>query len=51
MEQMEISEEQMLDIAEDIFNMISQCLLRRGLTVRDTFGGDDMIHVLEEFEG
>ena len=48
---MEISEEQMLDIAEAIFNMIAQCLMQRNLTVRQTFGGDDMIHVLSEFEG
>jgi len=41
----------MLDIAEAIFNMIAQCLMQRNLTVRQTFGGDDMIHVLDEFEG
>jgi hypothetical protein len=40
----------MLDIAEYIFNTIAQCLLHHRLTVRQTFGGDDMIHVLEEFE-
>ena len=48
---MEINEEQMLDVAEAIFNMIAQCLMRQNLTVRQTFGGEDMIHVLEEFEG
>jgi len=41
----------MLDIAEAIFNMIAQCLMQRNLTVKQTFGGEDMIHVLEEFEG
>ena len=25
--------------------------MQRNLTVRQTFGGDDMIHILEEFEG
>jgi len=40
----------MLDIAEYIFNTISQCLQHHGLTVHQTFGGDDMIHILEEFE-
>lgn len=40
----------MLDIAENIFNMIAHCLQRQELSVRQTFGGDDMIHVLEEFE-
>jgi len=40
----------MLDIAEEIFNMISRKLVELNLTVRETFGGDDMIHVLEEFE-
>ena len=25
--------------------------MRQNLTVRQTFGGEDMIHVLEEFEG
>ena len=32
--QIEIGEEQMLDIAEAIFNMIAQCLLMHDLTVR-----------------
>jgi hypothetical protein len=41
----------MLDIAEQIFNMIVQCLVAQNLSVTDAFGGDDMIHVLEEFEG
>ena len=41
----------MLDIAEAIFNMIAQCLATRNLTVKETFGGEDIIHVLEEFEG
>ena len=40
----------MLDIAEQIFNMIVQCLMAQNLSVTDAFGGDDMIHVLEEFE-
>ena len=40
----------MLDIAENIFNMIANCLLKQELTVKQTFGGEDMIHVLEEFE-
>jgi hypothetical protein len=41
----------MLDIAEAIFNLIVQSLLQRNLTVRDAFGGEDMIHVLPDFEG
>ena len=41
----------MLDIAEQAFTLISQTLLARNLTVRQTFGGEDMIHVLPEFEG
>lgn len=45
-----IDENQMLDIAEYIFNTISQGLQYHGLTFHQTFGGDDMIHVLEEFE-
>jgi hypothetical protein len=40
---MQITEEQMLDIAENIFNMIAQCLHQKQLTVRGTFGGEDMI--------
>ena len=40
----------MLDIAENIFNMIANCLAEQRITVRESFGGDDMIHVLEEFE-
>ena len=47
----EIGEEEMLDIAESIFNMIAQCLMQHDLTVRKTFGGDDIIYVLPEFEG
>ena len=49
--QIEIGEEQMLDIAEAIFNMIAQCLLMHDLTVRQTFGGEDIIYNLPEFEG
>jgi hypothetical protein len=30
--------------------MIVQCLVAQNLSVTDAFGGDDMIHVLEEFE-
>ena len=41
----------MLDIAEAIFNAIAQCLNEKKMTVRQTFGGDDMIHVLDDFEG
>ena len=41
----------MLDTAETIFTMIGQCLIQKNLTVRDTFGSEDIIHVLEEFEG
>ena len=48
---MEITEEQMLDTAEQIFVLIAQCLQQKNLTVRDTFGSEDLIHVLEEFEG
>lgn len=45
-----IDENEMLDVAEQIFEAIAQCLTHHNLTVRQTFGGDDMIHVLEEFE-
>ena len=48
---LEISEEQMLDIAESIFNMIAHCLMMHNLTVRQTFGGEDIIYNLPEFEG
>ncbi len=41
----------MLDIAEAIFNSIAQQLMIHSLTVRETFGGDDIIYNLEEFEG
>lgn len=47
----EISEEQMLDIAEAIFNSLAQCLAEQNLTVMQVFGGDDIIHVLDEFDG
>ena len=50
-QQIEIGEEQMLDIAEAIFNMIAQCLMVHNLTVRQTFGGEDIIYNLAEFEG
>ena len=49
--EMEVTEEQMLDTAEQIFVQIAQCLQQKNLTVRDTFGSEDLIHVLEEFEG
>ena len=51
MQVLNINEEQMLDIAEAIFNAIAQCLQKQNFTVRQTFGGEDMIHVLEDFEG
>lgn len=41
----------MLDAAEETFNYISQCLVQRHLTVRNTFGSEEIVHVLEEFEG
>ena len=41
----------MLDIAEAIFNQIAQCLMKHNLTVRQTFGGDDIIYNLPEFDG
>ena len=41
----------MLDIAEEIFNLIAQCLYQRELSVEQTFGGDDVIHILPEFDG
>ena len=41
----------MLDIAENIFNQIARCLMVQNYTVRQTFGGEDIIYVLEEFEG
>ena len=31
--------------------MIAQCLMMHNLTVRQTFGGEDIIYVLPEFEG
>ena len=42
-DQLQITEDQMLDIAQNIFEMIAQCLHQKNLTVRNTFGGDDMI--------
>ena len=41
----------MLDIAEAIFNSIAQCLQMHNLTVRQTFGGEDIIYNLPEFDG
>lgn len=41
----------MLDQAEAIFTQISQCLLSQNLTVQETFGDQDIIQVLDEFEG
>lgn len=41
----------MLDIAEAIFNNIAQCLMVHNLTVRQTFGGEDIIYNLPEFDG
>ena len=41
----------MLDIAEAIFNNIAQCLMMHNLTVRQTFGGEDIIYNLPEFDG
>ena len=49
--QTEINEEQMLDIAEAIFNEIARCLMEKNLSVRQTFGGEDIIYNLEEFDG
>lgn len=51
MNHIEISEDQMLDIAESIFNNIAQCLMMHNLTVRQTFGGEDIIYNLPEFDG
>ncbi len=41
----------MLDAAEQIFQTIAHCLIEKDLDVRETFGNDDMIHILEDFEG
>ena len=41
----------MLDISETVFHVIAQCLAHQELTVLQTFGQDDIIHVLENFEG
>lgn len=41
----------MLDIAEEIFNLIAQSLYQRNLSVEQTFGGEDVIHILPEFDG
>lgn len=41
----------MLDIAEAIFNGIAQCLIQQNYTVEQVFGGEDIIHVLDEFDG
>ena len=41
----------MLDISETVFHVIAQCLVHQGLTVMQTFGEDDIIHVLDTFEG
>lgn len=47
----EITEEQMLDTAEQIFALIADCLVKQQLNVANTFGSEDMIHVLPNFEG
>lgn len=41
----------MLDHAEQVFNMIAEALLQNDLKMEQTFGHEDMIHVLPEFEG
>lgn len=41
----------MLDIAESIFNSIAQCLQVHNLSVRQTFGGEDIIYNLPDFDG
>lgn len=51
MNQIEISEEQMLDIAEAILGAISRQLMEHKISVKQTFGGQDIIYNLEEFEG
>lgn len=40
----------MLDAAEATFHSISQCLVQRNLTVKNTFGSEEIVHILEEFE-
>ena len=40
----------MLDNAEAVFTQIAACLQQRGLTVQTAFGGDDIVHILPEFE-
>lgn len=41
----------MLDTAEQIFALIADCLVKQQLSVANTFGSEDMIHVLPNFEG
>lgn len=42
----------MLDIAEAIFTDIALCLKHNKWTVRETFGGEDVIQVMPgQFEG
>ena len=41
----------MLDEAEKVFHAIAQNLQEQRRTVAQTYGGEDMIHVLDEFEG
>ncbi len=48
---LKITEDQMLDMAEQIFQQIAQCLMHQDMSVRETFGSEDMIHVLQEYDG
>ena len=41
----------MLDTAEQVFNLISQQLILKDLAVAETFGSEDIIHVIQGFEG
>lgn len=41
----------MLDIAEAILGAIAKQLMMHKLSVKQTFGGEDIIYNLEEFEG
>lgn len=41
----------MLDTAEQVFYMIAECLANNQVSVTETFGMEEMLHVLPEFEG
>lgn len=50
-EQRQVTEDEMLEVAENVFKLVAQTLYMRMISVQEAFGGDDMIHLLQEFQG